>query len=148
MSKKVDSMTPEERAKKYGNEIMGIGIFYLVCYIITILLYSSILLSNFVSIVFIVVQIAMTVFMIIGGLKKNRTGVRAALAFEIYLIISSIVAMAIGQGAPGLVAIIVMIGLPFDIIGLSKAIKEMGNPSVSQNVDANSFSPDNINNPF
>ena len=129
MSKKDQFMTPEERAKKYGNEIMGIGILYLVLYCIVIALSISTYLTNPISMIIIGLQVVMLVFMIIGGKKKNRTGVKAALAFEIYMVIASIISIILFQSGPDLVGLLVMIFLPFDIKGLSKAINDMENHS-------------------
>ena len=129
MSKKDDLLTPEERAKKYGNEIMGIGIFYLVLYCIISMFTISELFANPISLLFAVLQVAMMILMIIGGKKRNKTGVKAALAFEIYMIVSSIILIALLGSGPDLVALLVMIFLPFDIKGLSKAIKDMENRS-------------------
>ena len=139
MSKKVDLMTPEERAKKYGNEIKGVGIIYLVLYVLSlvlsVILYSRELKISPVSAIISGVTVVMLIFMIIGGHKRNKTGVIAALAFEIYMIVSSILSILLGIGGPDLVGLIVMICIPFDIKGLSKAIKDMENSDSSQNVD-------------
>jgi len=139
MSKKVDLMTPEERAKKYGNEIKGVGIIYLVLYVLSlvlsVILYSRELKISPVNAIISGVTVVMLIFMIIGGHKRNKTGVIAALAFEIYMIVSSILSILLGIGGPDLVGLIVMICIPFDIKGLSKAIKDMENSDSSQNVD-------------
>ncbi len=127
MSKKEDLMTPEERAKKHGNEIMGVGIIYLALLIFIFTQRASILLNNTISMIIAALQVLLLIFMIIGGGLKNKLGVISALVFEIYLIFASIFSLVVNQTGPDLVGLIVMIFLPFEIKGLSKALKDMNN---------------------
>ncbi len=137
MSKENKILTPEERAKKHGNEIMGIGIFYLVLYCILIALTISVYLTNPINIIIIGLQVALLIFMIIGGSKKNRTGVKAALAFEIYMIVASVISLILFQRGPDLIGLLVMIFLPFDIKGLSEALNEIESNSNIKNQNDN-----------
>lgn len=121
MSKKV--LSAAERVKKYGKSIVGIGIFYLVFTVIIMFTQMSTLL-NPVNLIVYGVQIAMLLAMVIGVKKRQQYGIKAAWVFEGYLILALIISF-IGKYGFDLVALIVMIFLPSDIINFSKALKEL-----------------------
>ena len=147
MSKKIDMLPANERARKYGNEIMGVGIFYLVILVILTILQLPLLL-NPILLVIRALQIALLVALIIGGKKRSRLGVKAGIAFEIYMIVASILLIVLSTQGPDLIALLVMIFLPFDIKGLSKALDEMENQSFNQNVDNSNYMNSVTDQPF
>lgn len=121
-SKKV--LTAEERVKKYSKDIKCVGILYLVWSIITIFMQASLLL-NPVYLIMCGLQIVVLLGMIKGGSEKSELAVKAGWIFEWYMIISSILSLLLVQRGPDLIGLLVMIWLPSDIKGLSKALKEL-----------------------
>ena len=111
MSKK--NLTVEERVKKYGNNIVGIGFFYLVIEIIIAFINISTLLDpiNFVLYVALLT-------------KRKRYGISAAWLFEIYMLILLVLSF-FGIASVDFIGLIVMIWLPSDIVRFSKALKEL-----------------------
>ena len=145
MSKKDELLTPEQRAKKHGNGIMGVGIIYLVLYIIICAFSFRYSMFDLTSLIIVAAQIALLVFMIIGGKKRNQMGVTAAIVFEVYMIVASVLSLLLFRRGPDLVGLVVMIFLPSDIKGLDKALKEIEN-NKNHPIENNDVFPNNDDN--
>ncbi len=121
MSKK--NLTVEERVKKYGNNIVGIGFFYLVIEIIIAFINISTLLDP-INFVLYVALLSLLFGMVLGITKRKRYGISAAWLFEIYMLILLVLSF-FGIASVDFIGLIVMIWLPSDIVRFSKALKEL-----------------------
>ena len=122
MSKK--ELTVEERLKKYGSEIMGVAIIYLILEVFIIFMSGRELLENTVAMVEYASLIELFVLMIVGVAKRKSWGVICGWFFEVILVLGAI--LGFFYGGTDLVGLIVIIALPFDLVGFSKALKEIG----------------------
>ena len=113
---KVKLLTVNEKIKKYGREIIGVGIIYLILELLTIFMDRKELLGNAIAIIEHVSIILLLIFMIIGVFKKKKLGVVCGWILEIVFVLHT---------RPDLVGVIVTICLPFELIGFYKALKEM-----------------------
>ncbi len=118
MSKKV--LTVEERVKRAVNEIMVIGILYMLCSIITIVTQFQLVFSNLLVATIFIGELAFLAIMTIGVAKRTKLGAIAAWVFELILIGS-----AIANRDIGIVELFVVIDLPVVTIRYMKALKEM-----------------------
>lgn len=118
-------LTVNEKIKKYGREIIGVGIIYLILELLTIFMDRKELLGNAIAIIEHVSIILLLIFMIIGVFKKKKLGVVCGWILEIVFILASVLAFFVLHTRPDLVGVIVIICLPFELIGFYKALKEM-----------------------
>ncbi len=123
MNKKV--LSAEEKLKKYGRSIIGVGIIYLIA---TVFLRDG---SNLINSLIRLFQIALLLCMMIGVGKRKKWGVTAAWAFEGYMGLILILAF-LGKASMDIVGIIVMIFLPIDIKNFSKALEESNSKNQSK----------------
>ena len=119
--------TPEENIKRYGRELIFIGTFYFVVAIINtvLIIFNS---YAFISIPFIIGLIVSIIlpFMMGHGIKKRKQyGITIGWLFEATLLYSTITALLGLGGGPDIIGIIVMIFLPFELLGYSKALKQL-----------------------
>lgn len=124
MSKK--ELTVEERLKKYGREIMGVAIIYLILEVLIIFMSGKELLGNTVAMVEYASLIVLFVLMIVGVAKRKSWGVICGWIFEAILVLGAVLGFFTPYGGVDLIGLIVIIALPFDLVGFSKALKEMG----------------------
>lgn len=122
MSKK--ELTAEETVKKYGNALVGVGILYLILMAFGIFLQMGLLLLNPVSLIINIAVIALLVLMTIGVAKRKNFGVIASWAFEAYLLLLLVLSF-LGLASFGIIELIIVIWLPFDIMPFAKALKEI-----------------------
>ena len=85
MSKK--ELTAEERIKKYGNKIVGGGIFYLILKPIVMFLQTGTLFLNTVSLIINLVLMVLVILMTVGVAKKKKLGIVAGWVFEALLLV-------------------------------------------------------------
>lgn len=130
MSKK--ELTAEERIKKYGNKIVGGGIFYLILKPIVMFLQTGTLFLNTVSLIINLVLMVLVILMTVGVAKKKKLGIVAGWVFEalllVILVFEAFLLMTFGFGLFGmtgfnLIDLIITIWLPIELSGLSKALK-------------------------
>lgn len=127
MSKK--NLSPAQKAQKYGKNIKGVGIFYLIVMIV-IVIFDFESLANPIMLLAIFFYIALCIAMIKCGGRARKLAVKIAWIFETLLVVSGIVSTfsSSTQGSASIlpfINLIVIICLPSDIIGLSKALKEL-----------------------
>lgn len=117
-------LTPAEKIKKYGRDIMGVGIIYFVLMLIVVVASIKELLANPVGLIMNIGILVTLLIMVIGVGKRKRYGIIAGWTFEVVMVLSSIISILGNAGGPDLIALIVMIGLPFEFVSFSKALKE------------------------
>lgn len=127
MAKK--KLTAIERARRYGRNIKGMGIFWLIVdFMIASLNFKLLANPLFIFLVFFTMTIC--VAMIITGGRASKRAIGIGWIFEIYLLALFVafqfnVIEIYDKSILPFLALIVIIGLPADIIGLTKALKEI-----------------------
>ena len=123
MSKK--ELTVEERVKKHGTSIIGVGIIYIVFQAAGMFLNMTGLLADPVSLIINVALLIILILMSIGVFKRNKFGVLCGWIFETVLLLTFILSFLGIGGGLDIIGIIVAIWLPSDLSRLSKALKEL-----------------------
>lgn len=127
MSKK--NLSPAQRAQKYGKNIKGVGIFYLIIMIANAI-FDIESLANPIMLLADFFYITLCIAMVKCGGRASKLAVKVAWIFETLLVVSIIAPIfssSTHESASLLpfINLIVIIWLPSDIIGLSKALKEL-----------------------
>lgn len=123
MSKK--EITADEKIKKHCKEIVFVGIIYAVLQLWGIIKNGSDLLADPLSLVLSVGVLVVLVLMCIGTLKRKKIGIISGWIFEVLLVLSLAIAIFTKVGSFGIIELIVLICMPFELVGYSKALKEL-----------------------
>ncbi len=127
-----------EKIKKYGREIIGVGSIYLILELLTIFMDRKELSGNTIAIIEHGSIILLLIFMIIGAFKKKKWGVICGYILEIVFIVASALGFFVLHTRPDFVGIIVIICLPFELIGFYEALKELDDTKDENNNEINS----------